>query len=87
MAALCPGQRRSELVWVWAWGLGAYGLGEAVAATLKTVGLALFGLFCIAVVAAWLYFRCHENGMEAWAEAALPGSLQPHRPQDLKPVG
>jgi hypothetical protein len=24
--------------------------------------------------------------MEAWADAALPGPLKPHRPQDVKPV-
>lgn len=81
-----PVNAAASLVWVCAWGLGAYALGEAGLAMLKTVGLALLGIFCIAAVAAWLYFRRHESDMEAWADAALPGPLKPHRPQDLKPV-
>jgi membrane protein DedA with SNARE-associated domain len=81
-----PVNAAASLVWVCAWGLGAYALGEAGTAMLKTVGLALFGVFCLAFVAAWLYFRRHESDMEAWADAALPGPLKPHRPQDVKPV-
>jgi len=81
-----PVNAAASLVWVCAWGLGAYALGEAGVAMLKTVGLALLGIFCIAFVAAWLYFRRHERDMEAWADRALPGPLKPHRPQDVKPV-
>ena len=81
-----PVNAAASLVWVCAWGLGAYALGEAGVAMLKTVGLALLGIFCLAFVAAWLYFRRHERDMEAWADRALPGPLKPHRPQDVKPV-
>ena len=81
-----PVNAAASLVWVCVWGLGAYALGEAGMAVLKTVGLALLGIFCIAAVAAGLYFRLHQNAMEAWAEAALPGPLKPHRPHDVKPV-
>ncbi|HJT08791.1 MAG TPA: DedA family protein [Stellaceae bacterium] len=81
-----PVNAAASLVWVCVWGLGAYALGEAGVAMLKTVGLALLGIFCLAFVAAWLYFRRHERDMEAWADRALPGPLKPHRPQDVKPV-
>jgi membrane protein DedA with SNARE-associated domain len=76
----------ASLVWVCAWGLGAYALGEASKTVLRAVGFGLLGVLCIAFVVAGLYFRRHEKELEAWADAALPGPLQPHRPQDLKPM-
>jgi membrane protein DedA with SNARE-associated domain len=81
-----PVNAAASVVWVCVWGLGAYALGNASKSLLETIGLALFGVFCIAFAAAWLYFRRHEPEMEEWANAALPGPLKPHRPQDLKPV-
>jgi membrane protein DedA with SNARE-associated domain len=77
------------LVWVCVWGLGAYGLGEAGKTLLEGIGLAIFVVICIILIAGWICFRRHEEALEDVADRALPGPLQAHRPQDvrLKPGG
>jgi membrane protein DedA with SNARE-associated domain len=81
-----PVNAAASLVWVCAWGLGAYILGQASKIVLETVGLGIFILFCAVFAVGWIYFHRHEDELEGWADAALPGPLQPHRPQDVKPV-
>lgn len=74
----------ASLVWVCTWGLSAYALGQSSTATLEAVGLATFVVFIVLSVAVWLFFRRNEERLESWADAALPGSLRPHRRSDLK---
>jgi membrane protein DedA with SNARE-associated domain len=79
-----PVNAAASLAWVCAWGLGAYGLGTTSKSTLGAVTLGIFGVFCLGFVAGWFYFRRHEAAFEARADAALPGPLQAHRPQDVR---
>lgn len=81
-----PTNAAAILVWVCVWGLGAWGLGQASTGVLEWAGIAIFVVICIILIAGWLYFRRHEDELEAKADKALPGPLQAHRPSDLKPA-
>lgn len=71
------------VVWVCIYGLGAYGLGQASEQVLAYAGLGIFAAFCVAFAWGWIYFRRHEEALEAVAEKALPGPLRA-RPQGSK---
>ncbi len=81
-----PVNAAAVVVWVCIWGLGAWGLGQASKSLLEWLGIAIFVVICAVLIAGWLYFRRHEEELEAKADKALPGPLQSHRPSDLKPV-
>lgn len=82
-----PVNAAASLAWVCAWGLGAYALGEASSGMLRDVGIGIFALFVICFVAALIYFHRHEEKLESIADRALPGSLRPHKPEDVRPTG
>ena len=66
------------VVWALAWGGSAYGLGHASTATIEWIATGI-SLVLIAVLICWyIYFRRHEETLEASADQALPGPLQPH---------
>lgn len=71
------------LLWVCVWGLGAYGLGQASTGLLEAIGIGIFVVVCIIIIAGWIYFRHHEQELEDKAEQALPGPLRarPRRQQ------
>lgn len=79
-----PTNAVASALWVCAWGLGAWGLGQASTGVLEWVGIAIFVVICILFVIGWRYFHRHEDELEARADRALPGPLQAHRPSDLK---
>ena len=81
-----PTNAAAILVWILIWGLGAWGLGKASENVLEWAGIAIFVVICALLFAGWLYFRRHEDKLEAKADRALPGPLQAHRPSDLKPM-
>jgi len=81
-----PVNATASIVWVTLWSLSAYALGESSTETLEVVGIATLVIFVLLSVGLWLFFRNHEDELESWADAALPGSLKPHRASDLKPV-
>ncbi len=81
-----PVNAMASLVWVTVWGLGAYALGQSSTTTFEVVGIATFVIFVALSIAIWLFFRQNEERLESWADALLPGSLQPHGRSDLKPV-
>jgi membrane protein DedA with SNARE-associated domain len=76
----------ASLVWVGAWGLGAWALGQSSKNTFDAVSLGILAVFCAAFGIGWFYFRRHEDELEARADEALPGPLAPHRPRDVKPT-
>lgn len=80
-----PVNAGASLVWVCVWGLGAYGLGQSSKAMLEWVGAGIFVIVCLILIGGWLYFRRHEDALEAKADKALPGPLRAHRPRDVKP--
>ena len=79
-----PTNAAAILVWVCVWGLGAYGLGQAPIDLMERIGIGIFIVVCIVLIAGWIYFRRHENALEAKADKALPGPLRAHRPSDLR---
>lgn len=78
-----PVNAAATLLWVCAWGLGAYGLREAGQTLLESVGLGTLGIFTALIIGLWTYFHRHEEELEARSEAALPGPLRDHRPEDV----
>lgn len=70
--------------WVCAWGLGAYGLGKASKSVLMWASLCILLVIAVALFFSWRYFRKHEDELEARADKALPGPLQPHRRADVQ---
>ncbi len=80
-----PVNAAAVLVWVCVWGLGAYGLGQASTGLLEWIGIGIFVVVCVILIAGWIYFRRHEDELEATADEALPGPLRSHRPSDLRP--
>ncbi|HWI26280.1 MAG TPA: DedA family protein [Stellaceae bacterium] len=79
-----PVNAAASLVWVGVWGVSAYVLGESSTSILEGVGLGLLGVFSIAFILGWIYFRRHEEELYAIADKALPGELRPHSPKDIK---
>lgn len=82
-----PVNATATLAWVCAWGLGAYALGHASQILLEAIGFGVFGLFLVLFAIGWMYFRRHEAALEAKADAALPGPLRKHRPEEVQPRG
>ena len=68
-------------VWVCVWGLGAWGLGQASQGVLEIAGIVIFVVVCVIIIVGWIYFRRHEEELEARAEKALPGPLRARRPK------
>ena len=81
-----PTNAAAILVWISIWGLGAWGLGQASKGILEWAGIAIFVVICAILIAGSLYFRRHEDKLEAEADKTLPGPLQAHRPSDLRPA-
>jgi membrane protein DedA with SNARE-associated domain len=81
-----PVNAAAILVWDCVWGLGAYGLGQSSKTILEAVGVGIFVVVIIILIVGWVYFRRHEEALEATADKALPGPLRAHRPRDLKPA-
>lgn len=79
-----PVNAAATLVWVCAWGLGAFALGTASQRMMEIFGFGILGVFVVLFGVGWLYFRRHEEALEARADRALPGPLQRHRPQDVR---
>lgn len=67
------------IVWATLYGVGAYYLGHAAEHLAKPVGIALGAAAAVAIVAALVLLRRHQAQLEAAAERALPGPLQPLR--------
>lgn len=81
-----PTNAAAILVWVCVWGLGAYALGQASTDLMERIGIGIFVVVCIILITGWIYFRRHEDALEAKADKALPGPLRAHRPSDLRPT-
>jgi membrane protein DedA with SNARE-associated domain len=81
-----PVNAAAILVWVCVWGLGSWGLGHASTSVLEWLGIGITVAVCLLLLGGWIYFRRHEEDLEAKADEALPGPLQSHRPSDLKPM-
>lgn len=68
------------ILWATLYGLGAYYLGREAEHLAKPVGMALGAAAAVAIIAALVLLRRHQAQLEAEAERALPGPLQPpHR--------
>ena len=65
------------ILWASAFGFGAYFLGKAVMHATRPVGIALTAVALAAIVGTLLFVRAHEAELEAEAERALPGPLEP----------
>ncbi|MFZ1106341.1 MAG: DedA family protein [Hyphomicrobiaceae bacterium] len=65
------------VLWASVVGFGAYFIGRAVMHVTRPVGIALAAVALAAIVGALLFVRAHEAELEAEAEHALPGPLQP----------
>src|SRR6185436_5740318 len=63
------------VVWVGAYGLGAYAFGETLANALSSVGAVLGIAAAAAAIAALVVARRYERRWEEVAERALPGPL------------
>jgi membrane protein DedA with SNARE-associated domain len=81
-----PVNAAAILVWVCAWGLGAYGIGQASESLLEPIIIGIGIVVCLLLVAGWIYFRRHEAELEARSEKALPGPLQARREKTGAPV-
>jgi membrane protein DedA with SNARE-associated domain len=75
-----PTNAAATLVWACVWGLGAYGLGQASERVLWPATIAIGVVIGILIIAGWIYFRRHEDELEAIADKALPGPLRARRP-------
>lgn len=80
-----PVNAAASLLWVCAWGLGAYALGQTSKTLLEGIGLGILAVFCVLFAIGWIYFRRHEEEFERWADKSLPGPLRAHRPADVRP--
>jgi membrane protein DedA with SNARE-associated domain len=65
------------ILWASAVGLGTYFFGRAVMHVTRPVGIALAAVALAVIVGALLFARAHLAELEAEAERALPGPLQP----------
>jgi membrane protein DedA with SNARE-associated domain len=65
------------ILWASAVGFGAYFFGRAVMHVTRPVGLAVAAVALVLIIGALLFVRAHEAELEAKAERALPGPLQP----------
>lgn len=81
-----PTNASAILIWALTWGGGAWWIGKASTSLLRWVGIGIFLIVSVTLVAGGVYFHYHEDELERRADAALPGPLRSHRPSDLKPV-
>jgi membrane protein DedA with SNARE-associated domain len=58
--------------WAAVFGFGAYLLGEQIKRVAGPVGLLLFAVAVVLVIAGFVFFRYHEKELEERAEAAIP---------------
>ena len=65
------------ILWASLVGFGTYFFGRAVMHVTRPVGIALAAVALAVIVAALLFVRAHEAELQAEAERALPGPLQP----------
>jgi membrane protein DedA with SNARE-associated domain len=65
------------VAWASLYGLAAYVFGKEVHRVLGGMGLVMLVLAVVMVVAATVFLRRHESQLQAEAERALPGPLQP----------
>jgi membrane protein DedA with SNARE-associated domain len=65
------------ILWASTIGFGTYFFGRAVMHLTRPVGIALGAVALAVIVGALLFVRAHEAELEAEAERALPGPLQP----------
>ena len=73
------------VTWATLYGTGAYLLGDQVHRLSGTVGKVLLGLAALVIVAAVVFLRRNERRLEAEAERAIPGPLEPARPPRRRP--
>ncbi len=65
------------VVWATAYGVAAYVFGKQIHHLLSGMGLAMLVLALVLASATFVFLRRHEAQLEAEAERALPGPLQP----------
>ena len=65
------------ILWASVVGFGTFFFGKAVMHVTGPVGITLAAVALMVIVAALLFVRAHEAELEAKAERALPGPLQP----------
>jgi membrane protein DedA with SNARE-associated domain len=92
LAALLAGMNRMEwrrflfanaagaILWASAIGFGTFWFGRAAMHVTRPIGIVLALLGLAAVIGSLLFVRAHEAQLEAEAERALPGPLQPVHP-------
>jgi hypothetical protein len=75
--ALAANQALSGAVlWAALFGFGAYVLGDTIHHISRSLGIAAIAIAVLAIVAALIVMRRHEEALEAEAERALPGPLR-----------
>jgi membrane protein DedA with SNARE-associated domain len=67
------------ILWSVLYGLGAYYLGKEARRMAGPIGIVMGGAAAVAILATVFYLRRHAGELEADAEKALPGGLQPVR--------
>ena len=65
------------ILWASAFGFGTYFFGRAVMHATRPLGIALAAIALAVIVGTLLFVRAHEAELEAKAERALPGPLEP----------
>jgi membrane protein DedA with SNARE-associated domain len=65
------------ILWASVVGFGTYFFGRAVMHVTRPVGIALAAIALAVIVGALLFVRAHQAELQAKAERALPGPLQP----------
>jgi membrane protein DedA with SNARE-associated domain len=63
------------VVWACLYGFGAYALGDGIKRLSTPVAIVAFAAAAVALVAAYLFFRTHEQQLQAEAERKYPGPL------------
>lgn len=67
------------VLWSCAWGLSAFALGHASTNTIEWIASGISVLVLVLLAYWYVYFRRHEQELEATADKALPGPLRPRR--------
>lgn len=65
------------IAWATLYGLGGFLIGDRIPNLLGRLGLGLFGAAIIVMAAFSVFIGRHEKRLQALAESALPGPLQP----------
>jgi membrane protein DedA with SNARE-associated domain len=75
------------VLWSMIFGLGAHTFGKALLQVTGPLAIGLLIIAAVLLIAMWFFVRKHEAELEAKAELALPGPLQPpHRIRVRRPV-